>query len=818
MSTVIIKRGSFGEHTHTPIVCSTKQVVQMESGNKGITLDEVLEDIRSEKADMSILENATGSIIEDGGDPSVTIEVNNGAANFAFKNIKGEKGDDGKDGQQGPQGMQGPQGDSVLVGQGDLPLAHVLGDNNTKAMSQKGVTKSLQEIWPDLDDTERVEPLFEYCGMYGATGGPNQGEPKDATSSYNAYLINIENRDLGGIRGFKPFYSLQSEIYDVSCYSSTPVKNSLSNYLGMATVIKNKEDDYTIVPASGTKFVLVTVKLLENTSTNDDVVVFFDNNDNVLVERDYFASTSIGNNREKGDILKAQSTNYKCYIIDVRKRVLKGIAGFSPFYSTDSNLYDVVCYSSLPVLGQNASFLGFAKVTQNGEDNFSIATIDGTQYVLITYSTVDNTSTNDDVAVFGKMPSCKEKINALDGKIGNFFEGIEGKEMVASGYTGMIVLKSSDQNVEGKYVSRLSTVGFDGTIYEGYFVDVRHCELVGLKGFSPFHSSSGLFCVGCYSDMPEEGTNNNFIGWAEVTENNTNDFSVKQIDGTKYIVITVKVEDNDSTDDDKFVIAEKKYVEILRDLIDEQDESDFLRGKKVAIIGASIVQGYYASSNAKRWTSLFCKMAGATEINLGVASTSLATNTKQSTASVASNRYVTRATAQDIGDADLVIIGDAGVNDFSYDSKAIGNLFDEETITSHDNVGNKRMVPVNDTDTYAGALHELIQTVRENAPLAKIVVMSCGTIRGQWSSSINPQSDHVANVNGDYIFDFYKANRKICEFYGIPYLGLSETCQIDFNDNDINNELSYDGLHPNDKSMTLIANHVYRWMKNNIVL
>ena len=46
-------------------------------------------------------------------------------------------------GERGPQGIQGPQGDSVLVGGGDLPLTHVLGNDSTKAMSQKGVTDAV---------------------------------------------------------------------------------------------------------------------------------------------------------------------------------------------------------------------------------------------------------------------------------------------------------------------------------------------------------------------------------------------------------------------------------------------------------------------------------------------------------------------------------------------------------------------------------------------------------------------------------------------------------------------------------------------------
>lgn len=47
------------------------------------------------------------------------------------------------EGKQGPEGKQGSQGDSVIVGEGDLPLAHVLGGSNEKAMSQIGVTEQV---------------------------------------------------------------------------------------------------------------------------------------------------------------------------------------------------------------------------------------------------------------------------------------------------------------------------------------------------------------------------------------------------------------------------------------------------------------------------------------------------------------------------------------------------------------------------------------------------------------------------------------------------------------------------------------------------
>ena len=55
----------------------------------------------------------------------------------------------GQTGQTGPQGPKGDPGDSVLVGEGDLPLAHVLGQDNTKAISQKGISDVLYPILGD---------------------------------------------------------------------------------------------------------------------------------------------------------------------------------------------------------------------------------------------------------------------------------------------------------------------------------------------------------------------------------------------------------------------------------------------------------------------------------------------------------------------------------------------------------------------------------------------------------------------------------------------------------------------------------------------
>ena len=77
----------------------------------------------------------TESSDQDGGTNTWRITFDNGEyADISVKN-----------------GTKGPQGDSVLVEQGDLPLAHVTGNDNKKAMSQKGVT--------DIVEVETVETL-----------------------------------------------------------------------------------------------------------------------------------------------------------------------------------------------------------------------------------------------------------------------------------------------------------------------------------------------------------------------------------------------------------------------------------------------------------------------------------------------------------------------------------------------------------------------------------------------------------------------------------------------------------------------------------
>lgn len=235
-----------------------------------------------------------------------------------------------------------------------------------------------------------------------------------------------------------------------------------------------------------------------------------------------------------------------------------------------------------------------------------------------------------------------------------------------------------------------------------------------------------------------------------------------------------------------------------------------LKNKKVSFLGDSITAGSGASPSTKRYSTVLCGYLGATENNLGVAGTCLANNT---TNGLSGQRFVTRATQANLSDSDLIIVF-GGTNDFSYDSKAIGPLFDEETITPSDRIGGKKRVAPTDVDTFAGAVHELITTIRGIVPTVPVIFVT-PLNRGRYTSG-RPTSAEC-NVNGDYLFDFVNAIKEICQFYSIPVLDLNANSELDFNNASIATEYSADKLHPNNKGHEVIASKVYNFILEQIV-
>lgn len=229
-----------------------------------------------------------------------------------------------------------------------------------------------------------------------------------------------------------------------------------------------------------------------------------------------------------------------------------------------------------------------------------------------------------------------------------------------------------------------------------------------------------------------------------------------------------------------------------------------LAGKKVAFIGDSITAaGGYANT--------FANLYGCTVVNLGVSGTCIANNTSNN---LGANRFVTRATAENLAGVDLIVVF-GGTNDFSYDIKPIGDLFVVQDRTATGNIGNKTIVAPADTDAFGGALHDLIKTIQTNAPTIPIVFMT-PLRRGRYTAS-NPTSLEN-NKNGNFMREFAEAIIEICTFYSIPVLDLNAVSNLDFTNTDIAAKYSSDTLHPNAAGHTLIGNMLFRFVEANLII
>ena len=240
-----------------------------------------------------------------------------------------------------------------------------------------------------------------------------------------------------------------------------------------------------------------------------------------------------------------------------------------------------------------------------------------------------------------------------------------------------------------------------------------------------------------------------------------------------------------------------------------ESDDKFLTGKKVVFIGDSITAGAGAGTESARYVNKFGAITGAEVVNLGVNGTCIANNTKNG---LGSSRFVTRATSENLSDADLVVVF-GGTNDLSYDNKAIGDHFSETTITASGNIGTKQLGAVSDTDTFAGALHDLITTIQTNVSVNTPILFLTPLHRNN-NTAANPNS-YQCNSNGDFMKDFVDAIKDICGFYAIPVLDM-------YSDAELNplvpnySGLFSDGLHPNANGHRVIAERIASFVKNNI--
>ena len=241
-----------------------------------------------------------------------------------------------------------------------------------------------------------------------------------------------------------------------------------------------------------------------------------------------------------------------------------------------------------------------------------------------------------------------------------------------------------------------------------------------------------------------------------------------------------------------------------------------LQGKTVAFIGDSITKGTYGVSAGKNFHAVFAQLTGSTDINLGENSAVYVSNPSGGNGS--HPRLIDKVTSENLSTADMVVVF-AGTNDFSYDSKPIGSHFVEETIIPNSRIGNKKRVPPSDTDTFSGAVHELILAIRAIIGEKPILIMT-PLNRGRTSASTYNPNTAECNVNGDYMSDFVDALKAIGRFYSIPVLETGAVFNADPTKKVGTGQSTYfyDTLHPNDAGHARLGKLLYNFCKNNILL
>ena len=245
-------------------------------------------------------------------------------------------------------------------------------------------------------------------------------------------------------------------------------------------------------------------------------------------------------------------------------------------------------------------------------------------------------------------------------------------------------------------------------------------------------------------------------------------------------------------------------------------ETTGLEGKTVAFIGDSITKGAYGVTAGRGYVNLFGQIAGCNVVNLGENSAVFVSNPSGSNES--HPRLINKATSANLSNADMVVIF-AGTNDFSYDAKPIGNHFAIESITPNTRIGSQKRIPPTDTDTFSGAVHEMILAVREIIGDKPMLIMT-PINRGRTSATTYNPNSAECNINGDFLSDFVDALKDIGRFYSIPVFEVGAVFNADPTKKTGTGQSPYfyDCLHPNDAGHERLAKLLYKYIANHLVI
>lgn len=214
-----------------------------------------------------------------------------------------------------------------------------------------------------------------------------------------------------------------------------------------------------------------------------------------------------------------------------------------------------------------------------------------------------------------------------------------------------------------------------------------------------------------------------------------------------------------------------------------------LNNKKIAFLGDSITEGCGASAPENFFWNVVARETGAECYGYGIGGTRIAPQRTPSAEERWDKHFLSRVEEM-IPDADVVVVF-GGTNDFGHGDAPFGKTTDRRS------------------DTFCGALRELIETLIVRYPSSELVLM---TPMHRLNEKVNDYNEWGLR-NDHCLRDYVDAILEIAADYGLPVLDLYRVSGIQPAIEAQREHYMPDGLHPNDAGNRRIADRLIGFLK-----
>ena len=196
----------------------------------------------------SRINDAEASLVEDGGEPDLVAGISGQKLVLVGKNLKGDKGDplayeDLTAAQKAElKGPKGDPGESVIVGQGDLPLANDASGAADKAITPKAVAKEIYNVYEEIDLSDYADIDKKFISTTWKSSNNNSCKFVPIQQGWKRIKI-VAQIVNGAEKSYHVEFMTSNEVSGTVAYATEAAR-------GWRT--SANEDDYIEVPESAT--------------------------------------------------------------------------------------------------------------------------------------------------------------------------------------------------------------------------------------------------------------------------------------------------------------------------------------------------------------------------------------------------------------------------------------------------------------------------------------------------------------------------------------------------------------------------------------